>query len=96
MQKIQKWYTDRHCRKVQYDVQKVLLSTKNLRLRLPSKLQDCYVGPFGIFKRVVPTAYKLDLTYLAALRQIHSVFDMNLLSNNGFREQPLPIKVDSK
>ena len=60
-------------------VQKVLLSTRNLRLKLPRKLQDWYVGPFKVPKPVGPTAYKLDLSHSSALKTIHPVFHVSLL-----------------
>ena len=62
--------------------QKVLLSTKNLRLKLPRKLQDQYVGPFEVLKRVGPTAYKLDLSNSSALKTIHPVFHISLLKDS--------------
>ena len=77
--------------------QKVLLSTRNLRLKLPSKLQDRYMGPFEVFKRVGPIAYKLDLSYSSTLKTIDPVFNISLLrdfEDNGLRYQPLPVEVD--
>ena len=68
--------------------QKVFLSTKNLRLKLPKKLQDRYVGHFEVLKRVVPIAYKLDLSHSSALKTIHPVFYISLLKDfedNGLR-----------
>ena len=59
--------------------QEVLLSTKKLRLKLPRKLQDWYVGPFEVLKRVGPTAYKLDLSHSSALKTIHPVLHVSLL-----------------
>ena len=67
---------------------KVLLSTKNLRLKLPRKLQDRYMGPFEVLKRVGPIAYKLDLSHSSALKMIHLVFHISLLrdfEDNGLR-----------
>ena len=74
--------------------QEVLFSTKNLRLDLPRKLQDRYIGPFEVFKRVGPTAYKLDLSHSSALKMMHSVFFVSFLSNsenNGLRQQSPPV-----
>ena len=61
----------------------------NLRLELPRKLQDRFVGLFFAGQRVGPTAYKLDLSHSAALRQILPVFRVNLLRDfrdNGLRQ----------
>ena len=67
-------------RDVEYAMgQKVLLSTKNLRLKLPRKLQDQYVGPFEVLKRVGPTAYKLDLSHSSALK-MNIQFSMSAFS----------------
>ena len=99
-QKAQKRQADRHCRDVEYAMgQKVLLSTKNLRLKLPRKLQDQYVGPFEVLKRVGPTAYKLDLSHSSALKTIHPVFHISLLrdfEDNGLRQQPPPVEVEGQ
>ena len=67
---------------------KVLLSTRNLRLKLPGKLQDRYVAPFEVLKRVGSTIYKLDLPQSSALKMIHPVFHVSLLrefEDNGLR-----------
>ena len=55
------------------------MSTRNLRLKLPRKFQDHNMGPFKVLKRVGPTAYRLDLSYSAALKMIHSAFHVSLL-----------------
>ena len=68
--------------------QKVLLSMRNLRLMLPKKLQDRYIGPFEVLKLVGPTAYKLDLSHRSALKLIHPVFHISLFrdfEDNGLR-----------
>ena len=68
--------------------QKVLLSAKNLRLKLLMKLQDWYVGQFEVLKRVGATAYKLDLSHSSALKIIHPAFHINLLrdfEDNGLK-----------
>ena len=57
----------------------VLLSTRNLRLKLPKKLQDHYIGPFRVTSRVGPTAYHLDLSTSSALKHLHPTFHVSLL-----------------
>ena len=67
---------------------KVVLSTRNLRLKLLRKLQDWYMEPFEVLKRVGPTSYKLDLSHSSALKIIHPVLHISLLrgfENNGLR-----------
>ena len=77
--------------------QKVLLNTRNLRLKLPRKLQDWDVGPFKVLKQVGPTAYKLDLFYSSTLKMIHPGLHFSPLrdfEDNGLRLQPPPVEVD--
>ena len=50
----------------------------NLRLELPRKLQNGYIGPFKVSKRVEPTAYKLVLLDSAALKTQHSALNVRL------------------
>ncbi|KAK3563812.1 hypothetical protein QTP86_000837, partial [Hemibagrus guttatus] len=60
----QRIQADRRCRPhPSYQVgQKVWLSTRNLRLRLPcKKLSPKFIGPFEIIRRVNPVAYRLRL-----------------------------------
>ena len=67
--------------------QKVLLSLRHFRLKLPRKLQDWYVGPLKVLKQVGPTAYKLNL-YSSALKTIHPVLHISLFRDfeyNGLR-----------
>ena len=54
------------------------MSTMNLRLELPRKLQNGYIGPFKVLKRVGLTAYKLALLDSAALKRKHSDFNVRL------------------
>ncbi|KAK3516699.1 hypothetical protein QTP70_022492, partial [Hemibagrus guttatus] len=57
--------------------QKVWLSTRNLRLRLPcKKLSPKFVGPFEIIRRVNPVAYRLRLR---ASYRICPTFHVSLL-----------------
>ena len=99
-QKAQKRQADRHLRDVEYAMgQKVLLSTKYLRLKLPRKLQDRHMGPFEVLKRVGATAYKLDLSHSSALKTIHPVFHISLLrdfEDNGLKQQPPPVEVEGQ
>ena len=98
--KAQKRQVDRHHRDVDYTVgQKVLLNTGNLRSKLPRKLQDWYVGPFEVLKRVGPTAYKLDRSHNSALKTIHPVLYISILrdfEDNGLRQQPPPVEIDGQ
>jgi hypothetical protein len=69
-----KTYADKKRKEVVFDVgQKVLLNTKNLRLRHPGarKLLPRWIGPFEIMKKIGPVAYKLKL--IEGMK-IHSVF----------------------
>ena len=77
----------------------MLLSTKNLRLQGPRKLQDRFVGPFPVLQRIGKTAYRLDLSgqHQQALHGIHDVFHVSLLrpyNSNGMEARVPPIVVD--
>ena len=73
--------------------QQVMLSTKNIKLKLPSggtpKLMPRYIGPFTIIKQINPVAFRLDLP--PSIR-IHNVFHISLLTlyNLGGSVQPPP------
>ena len=54
-----------------------LLSTHNLRLKLPKKLQDHYIGLFRVTSRVGPMAYHLDLITSSALKHLHPTFHVS-------------------
>ena len=61
-QEYQKRYFDAHHRQLEFEVgQKVLLSTKNLKLPGSRKLHPRWVGPFKVLQRVGAAAYKLEL-----------------------------------
>ena len=78
---------------------KVLLSTKNLRLHGTRKFRDRYVGPFVVLERIGNTAYRLDLSSRAALRGVHNVFHVSLLRNwlsNGVHADVPPIEIDGE
>lgn len=78
------------------------MSTRNLRLQGPRKLQDRFVGPFKVIKRIGQTAYKLDLEggrHRQALRGVHDVFHVSLLrpyDDNGLGTTVPAIEVDGE
>ena len=60
----------------------MLLSTRNLRLQGPRKLNGRFVGPFTITGRIGQTDFCLDLTggrHRQALRGIYDIFHVGLL-----------------
>ena len=96
---MKKYGNARH-RDVEYAVgDKVLLSTKNLRLHGTRKFHDCYVGPFVKLERIGKTVYHLDLSSRAALRGVHNMFHVSLLrdwlSNKVHADMP-PIEINGK
>ncbi|KAJ9527854.1 hypothetical protein QJQ45_005500 [Haematococcus lacustris] len=88
-------YANKARRDVEYKVgQKVLLSTKNLKLQpgKARKLIPRYVGPFEILLLVGAVAVKLDLP--ASMSRLHPVFHVSLIkpytgTDVGF--MPLPV-----
>ena len=57
------------------------------------------MGPLLVVQRVGPTAYKLDLSHSASLRQIHALFHISFLRDfrdNGLKYQPPPDKVEGQ
>ena len=58
---------------------KVLLSTKNLRLHGTRKFRDQFVGPFIVTECIGNTAYCLDSSRSAVLSGVHDVFHVSLL-----------------
>ena len=96
-QKVQKRQINIYHRDVEYAVGlTALLSTRYLRLKLPRKLQDWYIGQFKVLKLVGPTDYKLDLSHNDGLRTIHKAFHVSLLrdfEDNRLGQQPPPVEV---
>ncbi|KAJ9522018.1 hypothetical protein QJQ45_005056 [Haematococcus lacustris] len=88
-------YANKARRDVEYKVgQKVLLSTKNLKLKLGKarKLIPRYVGPFEILLLVGAVAVKLDLP--ASMSRLHPVFHVSLIkpytgTDVGFMPPPV-------
>ena len=100
MQANQRKYADTRCQDVEYSVgDKVLLSTKNLRLHGMRKFRDRFVGPFIVVECIGNTAYHLDLSRSAALRDAHDVFHVSLLRGwliNGVHADVPSIKIDGE
>lgn len=97
-QQRQKAYANQKRRELELEVgQEVLLSTKNIRLKVPGtqKLLPRFIGPFPITKRVGQVAYELKLP---ANMRIHNVFHVSLLkpyhSDGTYRPPPPPIHLD--
>lgn len=72
----------------------VLLSTKNLKLKMPSKkLSPRFIGPFRVLQRVGQQAYRLALP--KQYSRIHNVFHVSLLEpwnrrGNDTDTMPMP------
>ena len=78
-QQSQKHYHDKHHKPIEFargDL--VLLSTKNLQLKVPNKkLAPKFIGPFRVLERVGKVAYRLALP--AQYSRLHNVFSVSLL-----------------
>jgi hypothetical protein len=99
----QKSYADTKRRPLSFTVgDKVLLSTKNLKLRSSGsrKLLPRFIGPFTITQEINPVAFKLDLP--SGLR-IHNVFHISLLKPyldgthfGSYKSPPFPSIIDGE
>ena len=74
---------------------------RNIKLQVPRKLQDHYVGPFKILEHIGKTAYQLDLS--ASKRQVlqglHDVFHISLPQHyrtNGLDYKALQVEIDGE
>ncbi|MGL5295277.1 MAG: chromo domain-containing protein, partial [Aeromonas sp.] len=78
--------------------QRVWLSTKNIRLRLPcKKLSPRYIGPFKIFKEINPVVFELQLPqhyrihpvfHVSQLKPYNSPISPSLSKEHGDEEEP--------
>ncbi|KAL0362072.1 UNVERIFIED_CONTAM: hypothetical protein Scaly_1162400 [Sesamum calycinum] len=85
----QKSYADKHCREMEYEVEKkVFLKVSPwrgiLRFGKKGKLSPRYIRPYEILERVGPLAYRLALP--SELSQIHDVFHVSMLRR--YRSDP--------
>ena len=78
---------------------KVLLSTKNLRLHGTRKFRDRFAGPFIVTECIGNMAYHLALLQHAALMGVHDVFHVAWLCGwlrNSVHADVPQIKIDGK
>ena len=57
-----------------------------LRFQMKGKLSLCFIGPFGILKRIGPMAYRL--TFPPSLSTVHNVFHVSMLSEYVMTQLP--------
>ena len=98
-QEYQKRYYDAHHRQVEFDVgDRVLLSTKNLRLPGTRKFHPRWVGPFVVLQRIGATAYRLDLG--GRFSALHDVFHVSYLkphvAGGASGAPPEPVELDGQ
>jgi len=93
-QRNQQEYYDRRRQPMQFKKGDLVgLSTKNLRLKVPSrKLAPKFIGPFRVLNPVGSNAYRLALPHQYA--RLHNVFPVSLLepwhSRDGADKLPMP------
>ena len=79
-----KWYNKKHEPRLFKTDELVMLATKNLRLKQPSKKMTCrFIGPFRIAELVGKQAYRL---HLPSTYSIHNVFHVSLLEPYTLRD----------
>ncbi len=96
-----KAYADRKTRPVHLEVgQRVLLSTRNLRIKkseLTVKLLPSFIGPFKILRKIADQAYELELP---PTMKIHDVFHISLLrpyhEDGAYQPPPVTILLDGE
>lgn len=95
----QKSYADQRRRELDFSAgDKVLLSTKNLKLKTtgPRKLFPKWIGPFIVVERIGTVAYRLELP---PSMRCHPVFHVSNLqpyrSDGRVQPPPAPIEVDN-
>ena len=96
-----KAYADRKTRPQTFEVgQRVLLSTKNLRIaksNLTKKLLPRFIGPFKVLKEVGKQAYELELP---PTMKMHDVFHVSLLKpyhqTGTYQPPPITILLDGE
>ena len=70
----------------------MLLSTQNIRLKIPSKMKPRFIRPFRILETVGALVYRLALP--AQYSRLHDVFPINLLEawhGTGDSAEPMPM-----
>jgi len=100
-QGVQKLHHDKHHSLAEFKVgELVWLSTTNLTLPGPRKLQPRFVGPFKILERKGDVSYELELP--ASMQQLCPIFHVKLLKKylpprpGQEKQKPLPITLDSE
>jgi len=99
-QQRQKAYADNRRRPAHFAIgQQVLLSTKNILLRMvgSAKLLPKFIGPFKITDKINETAYRLELP---PCLKIHNVFHVSLIKeyhdNGRYQPPPPPELIDQE